>query len=279
MKRLFLVEFQKLWTNNGARNLTLIYFVLLALTASIAFAKISVGSSQVSLADQGVFDFPFIWHFNTYIADWFKLFLAIPVVTMIANEYTYGTLKQNLIDGLSKREFITSKFLMILALSVLSTLFVLIITLVLGFSHSGSTEMATVFSGTEYLLAYFIKLVGFLSFCLFVGIWVKRSAFTLGFLFIWYVVEAVASGLLHWVILPGSPIADSIIRLFPIEAMSNLIREPFTRIALVGNMQNVMAGKEIVKDYAVHLSTVAIVLAWIAGFITLSFQTLKKRDL
>jgi hypothetical protein len=29
---------------------------------------------------------------------------------MMANEYSYGTLKQNLIDGMSKKEFIQSKF-------------------------------------------------------------------------------------------------------------------------------------------------------------------------
>jgi hypothetical protein len=42
------------------------------------------------------------WHFNTYIAAILKLFLAIVIVSMMANEYSYGTLKQNLIDGLSK---------------------------------------------------------------------------------------------------------------------------------------------------------------------------------
>ncbi len=59
----------------------------------------------------GIFNFPFIWHFNTYVAAWLKFFLAIVIVSMMANEYSYGTLKQNLIDGLSKQEFILSKFL------------------------------------------------------------------------------------------------------------------------------------------------------------------------
>jgi hypothetical protein len=33
---------------------------------------------------------PFIWHFNTYIAAILKLFLAIVIVSMMANEYSYG---------------------------------------------------------------------------------------------------------------------------------------------------------------------------------------------
>jgi hypothetical protein len=50
------------------------------------------------------------------------------------------------------------------------------------FVFSSYTELPIVFSGMEYLVAFFVKLVGFFSFCLFLGILVKRSAFALGFL-------------------------------------------------------------------------------------------------
>ena len=60
----------------------------------------------------GIFNFPYIWHFNTWVAALFKaLFLAIVIVSMMANEYSNKTIKQNLIDGLSKKEFVLSKFL------------------------------------------------------------------------------------------------------------------------------------------------------------------------
>jgi len=51
---------------------------------------------------------------------------------MMANEYSYGTLKQNLIDGMSKKEFILSKFITVVAFSIVSTLFVFITSLILG---------------------------------------------------------------------------------------------------------------------------------------------------
>jgi hypothetical protein len=50
---------------------------------------------------------------NTYVANMLKWFLAIIIVSSMVSEYQYGTLKQNLIDGLSKREFILSKLFMI----------------------------------------------------------------------------------------------------------------------------------------------------------------------
>ena len=109
MKRLLSIEFQKIWKNKASRVLVLTYFVLLSFIAFIASIKFSIGNFEIRIADQGIFNFPYIWHFNTYVAAFFKIFLAIVIVSMMANEYTYGTLKQNLIDGLSKKEFVLSK--------------------------------------------------------------------------------------------------------------------------------------------------------------------------
>ena len=98
MKRLLSIELQKIWMNKASRILTLTYFILHSFIALIASIKFDIGPFKFHLAEMGIFNFPFIWHFNTYIAAILKLFLAIVIVSMMANEYTYGTLKQNLID-------------------------------------------------------------------------------------------------------------------------------------------------------------------------------------
>src|SRR6187402_2359179 len=136
MKRLLAIELQKIWKNRASKILTLTYFILLTLIALIASIKFDIGPFKFHLAEIGIFNFPYIWHFNTYIADFFKFFLAIVIVSMMANEYTYGTLKQNLIDGLSKKEFIESKFLTVLLFALGSTAFVFVLSLILGFSFS-----------------------------------------------------------------------------------------------------------------------------------------------
>jgi ABC-type transport system involved in multi-copper enzyme maturation permease subunit len=116
---------------------------------------------------------------------------------MMANEYSYGTLKQNLIDGMSKKEFVTSKFLTVVVFAGVSTLFIFILSLILGLSFSSYNEVGIIFSEMEYLLAYFVKLTGFFSFCLFIGILIKRSAFALGFLFVWNIIEGIIIGILN----------------------------------------------------------------------------------
>jgi len=278
MKRLLSIELQKIWKNKASRVLTIAYFVILSFIALIASIKFDIGPIKFHLAEQGIFNFPYIWHFNTYIAAILKFFLAIVIVSMMANEYSYGTLKQNLIDGLSKKEFIESKFLTVILFALGSTAFVFIMSLILGLSFSSYNEFSIIFSDLEYLLAYFIKLVGFFSFCLFLGILVKRSAFAIGFLFVWSIIEGIIKGVLTFKIFPDDPIAEKITQFLPLESMSNLIIEPFTRLSFVKTI-GTQIGVENIKDYSVNFSTILIVLAWTVIFVLMSHKILEKRDL
>ncbi|WP_163399379.1 ABC transporter permease [Flavobacterium fluviatile] len=278
MNRLISIELQKIWKNKASKVLTLTYFILLSFIALIASIKFDLGVFKFHLAEMGIFNFPFIWHFNTYIAAWLKFFLAIVIVSMMANEYSYGTLKQNLIDGLSKKEFVLSKFFTVVVFAFCSTIFIFILSIILGLCFSSYTEFGIIFTDLDYLLAFFIKLTGFFSFCLFLGILVKRSAFALGFLLVWSILEGIAKGLLLFKIFPESTIGYTIMKFFPLESMSNLIIEPFTRLSVIKTIGNQM-GVENVKDYSVDYLSVVIVLVWTFLFVYFSYKLLKKRDL
>ncbi|WP_394773956.1 ABC transporter permease [Flavobacterium sp.] len=278
MNRLISIELQKIWKNKASRFLTLTYFILLSFIALIASIKFDIGPFKFHFAEMGIFNFPYIWHFNSYIAVWFKLFLAIVIVSMMANEYSYGTLKQNLIDGLTKKEFILSKFLTVLLFTICSTVFIFIMTLILGFCFSSYTELSIVFSDLEYLLAFFVNLLGFFSFCLFAGVFVKRSAFALGFLLVWFFIESIIKGILAFIIFPTNGNDKYFTQFLPLEAMSNLLIEPITRLSAIKSFGN-QVGIENTKDYSVHSFTILIVLVWTFLFIYFSYKLLKNRDL
>lgn len=278
MNRLISIELQKIWKNKASKVLTLTYFILLSFIALIASIKFDLGIFRFHLAEMGIFNFPFIWHFNTYVAAWLKFFLAIVIVSMMANEYSYGTLKQNLIDGLSKKEFVLSKFLTVILFALGSTIFVFVMSLILGLCFSSYNEFDVILMDLDYLLAFFVKLTGFFSFCLFLGILVKRSAFALGFLLVWLFIESIARGILAFWIFPNSTIDEKITQFFPLEAMSNLIIEPFTRLSVIKTIGDQM-GVENGKDYSVDYFSVLIVLVWTFLFVYSSYKLLKKRDL
>ncbi|HRG17729.1 MAG TPA: ABC transporter permease [Flavobacterium lutivivi] len=278
MKRLLSIEFQKIWKNRASRILTIGYFIILSFIAMIASIKFDIGNFKIHFAEMGIFNFPFIWHFNTWIASVLKFFLAIVIVSMIANEYTYGTLKQNLIDGMSKKEFILSKFLTIVAISAFSTLFIFILSLVLGFTFSSYNELGIVFSDLEYLVAYFVNLVGFFSLCLFLAVLIKRSAFALGFLFIWFLIEKISYSYFKFEVFNRSSRVDDVYSFFPLESIGNLLVEPFTRFSVIRTIQTTI-GDNTIKDYSIHFSSILIVCIWVSIFIYASYKIIQKRDL
>lgn len=281
MFRLLAIEFDKIRFNKASKVLSIIYFGLLTCIALIAAIKFDIGPIKFHLAEMGIFNFPYIWHFNTFMAAILKFFLLLVIVSMMSNEYSYKTLKQNLIDGLSKKEFILSKFYTVIAFAAISTVFVFVVSLVLGLMYSDYNEIAIILSDLEYLLAFFIKLVGFFSFGLFLGILVKRSAFAVGAMLVWLIGESMFKGYLFYALRNAdntSEQVNNIMQFLPLEAMANLIKEPFSRLGAVKSIAN-QVGETFTKSYSVELLNILIVSAWTFVFIYLSYALLKKRDL
>jgi len=282
MYRLLKIELIKLFNNRMSKFLIICYFLLITLIAFLAFVKIPVGFIEISLPKQGIFNFPYIWHFNTYIIAILKIFFAIVIVSMMSNEYSYNTLKQNLIDGLSKKEFLLTKIYTIVLFVIISTLLTFIITLILGYNYSTQTAIGVVFSDLEYLLAYAVKLFSFFSFCLLLGILIKRSAFALGFFIFWQIAEWFIYVLLKWQFSKHTSIpnnfADKFMDYMPLGSLSNLIKEPFTRLSQVGAVAS-QVNQSFEKDYSIYFHQIIIVLLWAFIFNILSYSILKKRDL
>lgn len=274
MLRLLNLELQKLLLNKTSKVLIIISFILPFFVILLSSFKINFfGLFTIELGEHGIFNFPIIWHMTTFFAAFFKIFFAVVVVSMIGNEYSNKTLKQNLIDGLSKKEFILSKFYTIVFFSLVSTVLIFLISLCIGLYYSSIDEFLQIIKGTEFIAAYFVKLVGFFSFCLLLGMLLKRSAFALAFLFVEFILE--------WIVFWG--VADALdtdtawkVKSFlPLESMWKLIDQPIQRIVMSMNPDK----DELIYDYAVHWYEILIVLGWTAIFIFLSYRLLKKRDL
>ena len=280
MIRLLQIEWIKLKNSRVSKVLIVVYFLLLLSISLVSMIQFNIGDIHIAIADQGIFNFPFIWHFNTYFAGMFKIFLLLVVVSMTANEYANRTIKQNLIDGMSKKEFILSKFYMVLLLAFISTVFVFIVSLIQGLLYSDYQEFSSITTDLVFLLAYFIKLVAFFSFGLFLGILIKRSAFAIGALGVWYIIEQVIYSLLRWKFFKDGNVHDKVMQFFPLHAMSNVIIQPFTRFNKVKSLAKSTNTKELLGiDYHIHPEQLLILVIWTFLFVYLSYWLLQKRDL
>ncbi len=277
MKRLLQIELYKVKHHKLSKVLFISYFVLLTGISLIAAIKFKLGNIEVHLAEQGIFNFPYIWHFNTWVADFLTFFLAIIVVSMVTNEYSYRTLKQNLIDGLTKKEFVLSKFVFLIVLSLTATVFVFVMSLILGLRYSDYTSLGIIFSETYFLPAFFLKLLGIFTLIMFLGFAFKRSAYALGFFFIWLIAEGIIYGLLRWEFFDKET-ARKLMSFFPYQAAKNILPEPVSRLSATKNI-----GKQIGENFdtftGIPIENFIILIIWIATLVYFSYFILKKRDL
>ncbi len=274
MLRLLNLELQKLLLNRASKVLIFVSFILPFTVLILSSIKINFfGFFTLELGELGIFNFPIIWHITTFFAAQFKFFFAIVVVSMIGNEYSNKTIKQNLIDGLSKKEFILSKFYTIVFFSLVATILIAVASFCIGMYYSSYTEASIIFRETDFLVAYFVKLVAFFTLCLFFGMLVKRSAFALAFLFILYILEYIVLGLITWQ--SNYELAEKIQNFFPLKSMYKLIDQPFQRVMMTKFPDKM----DLTYNYAVHWYEIVIVLCWTALFLFLSYRILKNRDL
>jgi ABC-2 type transport system permease protein len=244
-----------------------LYFVTLAFTTAsgMEFLKWLAGfidgfGQKININRIPLYHFPDVWQNLVYISGLFKVVLAIMVVISITNEFTYRTIRQNIIDGMSRWEFLQSKIFTNVLLSLMSVVMIFSIGMVTGIIYSPHLTLDDMLTDLEFFPAYFLEIFSFLSYALMLGILIQRSGLTIILLLLSHMIEAIMK-----VNLPDG--ADWLKQFFPMQSITNLVSLPFARYAL-----------QEIQDY-VSLSAVAIALVWAFLFNYFSYLKLKKSDI
>jgi len=267
MIRLLKIEFKKVANNKTFWILLGLYALILGtiffgIQSVINEFMIDAGKkAPIPVTKITLYDFPGIWQNLTYVAGYFKIILAIVVIIFITNEYSYRTIRQNIITGLSRWDFLLSKLLMILVISTAATLFLFILGLILGFTNTPEVTLSMMFVNLTFVFTYFLELFAFMVFALFLGILTKRSGLTIGLLFLYfYIIEKYIN----------YKLPDGWGDYLPLRSIGNLIDIPNTSLMKIFGLN--------FRTF-VSLQDVIVVLAYSFIFIYLMQLTLKKSDL
>jgi ABC-2 type transport system permease protein len=214
-----------------------------------------------------LYDFPDIWQNITYIASFFKIILAFIIIISISNEASFRTLRQNIIDGLSNKEFLMSKLALILALSIFTSVLLFTIGLITGSAYSHVWGLSYIFQSTQFLFAYALEVFSYLTFALMVVLFIRKTGMVIVGLFMYTLMFEP----LFIVFLENYPEMPEFIKgigpFFPIAALNNLIHVPFQRYIFME-----------IQDYVSWKETL-IVIGWMIFNITMCYQILKRKDL
>ncbi|RED99456.1 hypothetical protein [Marinoscillum furvescens] len=215
-----------------------------------------------------IYDFPDIWQNVTSLASLLRVFPAFIVIISVTNDITTQTLRQNVIDGISKTQYLTSKIALIVSLSVLSTAFIGLAVLINGklYAHPASHQL--MIEGATFLVAYAFDALVYCCLAFLLALLIKKPGFlimALALYTIWF--EPIAAAILRnhpdlrdtaWVVLPDY---------FPVSALNGLIQLPFGRYLF-----------HEITDF-VPVKQLIITTAWLLSYLSGIIFLLTRRDL
>ncbi len=215
-----------------------------------------------------IYDFPDIWQNMTYLGSYAKILLAFIVIISVNNDVTYNTLRQNIIDGISKRRYLAGKLMLIVILAVVSTLFLFLNGLITGSVYSHVWEARFIFDEMEFLFAYFLDIVVYCSLAFLLALIIKKAGFVIVLLFLYSMMfEPIASAILTNAPFFRDTFWPEVTAFFPIQSLNNLITVPFGRYVFIE-----------IQDY-IPFKTLAIALGWLALYLWLITTILTRRDI
>jgi ABC-2 type transport system permease protein len=156
--------------------------------AAAQLAKVYIGNP---------FTFPEAWHTVGYFSSLFVFIPAVVVIMFISNEYTFKTHRQNIIDGWSRSQFVTSKLIDVFIVSLLICILYIGVSLVTGITNQERLIHNT-WGQAHYIGLFVLQTFAQLSIAFIIGFLIRKAFLALGvFLFYYMILEPVSEKLLE----------------------------------------------------------------------------------
>ncbi len=205
----------------------MVIFYLVLLPACLLITKTFKYIPEELVSRESLYMFPTVWGYLGYIGNWltffFLGFLSVIIVTM---EHSNRTFRQNIITGLSRNEFFKAKIVFILTISLLATLYYLLVGLGIGFTNTDTIYFSKIVQEAHLIPRFFLMCIGYMSFGFFLGVLIKRTGIAL-FIYLVYImfIESVLRGIHMYYIRNIS------MHLYPMNANEDLVPIPFAKLA------------------------------------------------
>jgi ABC-2 type transport system permease protein len=276
MMKLLKIEFKKILPYKVFWILMGLYFLFLIL--GILMAGFTINSwidninkhSPIPFPHTTIYFFPDIWQNITFFAS-IRYILILPatvIIILITNEFTNKTIRQNIVIGMSRQEFLFSKLQVIFLISLLITFILFTGTLILGFVNTSNPDMTMILKKVSYMGGFFIQIFSFLIFAFFLGFLLRNTGLTIA-IFTLYVV--IVEPVLFFILKIPKLQPNNISQFLPVNSVIRIVEYPYFPVLkkLMGlNVQE-------------HLSLLdcAVPLIYASVMIGIVYWVLSKKDL
>lgn len=198
MINLLKIEWLKL-KNYTAFKVMAIFFAIgvFALNYIVFLIFKEIDNSKVpgaAIVSYSPYNFENTWQSTSYATGFILILPSLLLLMLFTNEYTFKTHRQNIIDGLSRQQFISVKIMMALIFAMASTLLVLLSAFIFGLASGTSFSL----HGMLFVGYFFLKALSYNLIAILFSVLIKRTAFAIGIFFIYLGAENIVSRLLDF---------------------------------------------------------------------------------
>ena len=211
------------------------------------------------------FSFPLVWQTTGWLSSLMLFIPSLLIITVTTNEFTYKTHRQNIIDGLSRVQFISVKIVEVVMLALLSTLLVFVSTCWIGYLAAAPGEAVKPFENMHHLWYFFVEALSYIMFSFMLSVLIKRAGLVMGLFFLYSLIgEQIIVTLLNIY-------AKDIGRFLPLETSDRLILNPFSRR---------LSSPETIKTFESQLPLAfAVAVVYFIAYCLFSIWYFRKKDL
>lgn len=177
MKKLLIIEWIKLRKYRAFWVLLLLF--ALACIGIYSFVYNFQGklvTSSAGMVQLHLFSGQNIWHTTAWLNNFTLMLPGVLMILLMANEFSYKTLRQVIINGLSRGQAIVSKWLLLGMIAVTCWLIYFLIVVVMGKFFLGTEDL---FLDFHYAGYSFLNMILGLSVAFILTLWIKRSGLTI----------------------------------------------------------------------------------------------------
>jgi len=187
MGRLLSIEWMKLKNYRAFWILLCLYiatifganYIVFRIQQTIYAQKQAKGIAALVLGNPP-YSFSSVWQATAHVSSYLLFIPGLIMIISITNEYSYKTHRQNIIDGLTRQQFIVVKILMAAILSLISTCMVVLTAA--GFGLADGTNPFS-FEGFHYIGYFFLQAMSYIMVAVLMAILFKRGGLAIGVFF------------------------------------------------------------------------------------------------
>jgi len=179
MGRLLSIEWLK-WSKHRVFWLIVTLYTIFLPGTIFVFRKV-FGQIPPPFPDIGIYSqFPSVWEFLTYGGSWQSFFLlGFLTIILVTTEFSERTLKQSIIQGLTRQEWFTGNVLFMTCLVVVATLYLAVVGLAFGIATTPEYSFAQML-GEEYIIPrFFLMTMGYIIFAWMIAMIFKRTGLSI----------------------------------------------------------------------------------------------------